>query len=385
MSSRKVYLDYNATTPIDPSVLERMVAVLRNDYGNPSSRHSWGADAAKLVEEARQHIADLINAKPRQIYFTSGATESNNLILRGILPHLANASKTVVSTKIEHESVAAPLKSLEALGWAIRYVPVDQHGVVRKDVLSDCLKGDEALYAEIGAHNEFGTIQPIKEHAAILAQKGVRYFLDGAQIVGKIPFDVKAVGADFLSFSAHKFYGPKGIGAVFVKDRPEDASACALLQGGGQEHELRSGTLNVPAIVGFGEAARIAKSRLNAEAEQILGLRNRLWTKLRDGIPGIQLNGSPDDRIPGNLNFTVPGIEANAVLNLVSSLGISTGSACNADSVTPSPSLLAIGLSEQDAFSTLRICIGRFTTKGDVDFAADEIGRAFRLLDNAKI
>jgi len=383
MASKKVYLDHNATTPVDPLVLERMIGVLRNSYGNPSSRHAWGAEAVRLVEEAREQVAELINAKTRQIYFTSGATESNNLMLRGILPKSKVDSKVVASTRIEHESIAAPLRTLESSGWLIRYISTNKDGIVEPSTLSQKIKGDEALYVEIGAHNEFGTIQPLKEHAEVLAKKNIRYFVDGAQIVGKHPINVRELGLDFLSFSAHKFYGPKGIGALYVKDRPEDPSACALLQGGGQEHDLRSGTLNVPAIVGFGEAARLAKTKLDSEAEHIRALRIRLWSKLKDEIRDIRLNGSPEFRLPGNLNFTVPGIEANAVLNLVPSLGISTGSACNSDSVSPSPSLLAIGLSDQEANSTLRICIGRFTTEEDVDFAAREIIRAYRILQNA--
>jgi cysteine desulfurase len=382
--TRSIYLDNNSTTPLDPQVYERMTKVMRDNFGNPSSLHRWGNDSLKLVEEARERVANLIGAKNRQIYFTSGATESNNLVIRGIVPKIIPTTSKIITTAIEHEAVTQPVRSLETLGYQTRFLKPDSFGVISTQALKAEVSEND-LYTEIAAHNEFGTIQPIFDHAEVIKNANAFYFLDAAQLIGKHQLNVTKSKIDFLSMSAHKFYGPKGVGAVFVKSRPVDSEGSSLLQGGGQEHGLRSGTLNVPAIVGMGEAALIAAEKMATEETRIASLKNKMWEILSSNIKGISLNGHPTERISGNLNFTVKDIDANAVLNLVPHLGISTGSACNSDSISPSPSLLALGLSESAAFSTLRICIGRFTTEEEIEIASRDLIKAYKTLYNAKI
>lgn len=381
-----VYFDYNATTPIAPEVLRVMVPALESSFGNPNSRHRWGSDAAKLIETAREQVAGLIGAKNRQIYFNSGATEGCNTVLRGILPTLSNDRKRILISALEHDAVGAPARALTALGYHVDVVyPRDRRGLISPEVLEEKIKSETALVAIIGAHNEFGTVQPIKVLADVCRKHGALFFVDGAQMVGKVPVDVEAWGVDFFTISAHKFYGPKGVGALYVRNRPGVPTDAALILGGGQEHALRSGTLNVPGIVGLGAAAGLAQKELKKESARLTKLRNALWEHLSAGIPGLQLNGDLEDRLPGNLNICFPAVDANSVIASLPEFGLSTGSACHADSVTPSAALLALGLTEREAFASMRIGLGRSTTADQVSALANRICAVVRRAQNAAL
>jgi cysteine desulfurase len=366
---KPVYLDYHATTPVDPRVLQAMLPYFTEKFGNAASRgHSFGWDAEKAVDLARLHIADLAGAKPRDLVFTSGATESNNLAIKG------SAAAHIVTMATEHKSV---LESAKRLGCRVTVLPPRPDGLLDLDRLRDAIGSEPTLVSVMYANNEIGTVQPMSEIGAICRQRGALLHSDAAQAFGKVPIDVESDGIDLLSITGHKMYGPKGIGALYVRRRK--ARLQPLIDGGGHEGGMRSGTLNVPGIVGFGEAAAIASREMADESARLSGLRERLLRTL-SAEAEVKVNGTMNARLPGNLNVSIEGVKSDAVLLAVPEIALSTGSACTSASVEPSHVLRAIGLSTEAALSSLRFGLGRFTTEEDVDWAAGRIAEAVRRL-----
>ena len=375
-----VYLDYHATTPVDPRVLTAMLPWFTEKFGNPGSvTHAYGREASAAVERAREQVASLIGADPREIVFTSGATEANNLAIKGAASFHRGERDRIVTLATEHKCVLESIRALEHEGFRTTVLPVEVSGLVDLRALEAALGERTAILSVMAAHNEIGVLQPLAEIGALARERGILFHSDAAQAVGKVPLDVEALGVDLLSISGHKVYGPKGIGALYVRRRPR-ARITPLFDGGGQERGLRSGTLATPLCVGLGEAAALAEQEMAAEAERIGALRDRLATGLRRTMPGIRVNGDSQLRLPGNLNVTFPGIGALDLMEACPGLALSTGSACTAAEVEPSYVLRAIGVSDADARSSLRIGLGRFTTEKDVEFAVDSLGSAVRRL-----
>lgn len=377
-----IYLDYNATTPCDERVLEKMLPYYSQIYGNPSNGfHRQGRMAAKAVDEARQQVADLIGAQPEEIYFTSGATESNNLAILG-LAQLGSKNKRgrIVSCKIEHKAVLQPCKKLENLGFDMFFLPVDSSGVAELGSAHSAINDQTFIVTIQAANNEIGTLQPVTEIAAIAHQHGALVHTDAAQLAGKLPIDVETLGIDLLSMSAHKLYGPKGVGALYIRGGARQIPVEPIILGGGQENGLRSGTTNVPAIVGFGEACRLASEMIEAEALRIKGLRDQFEQTLADKIPSLRINGKNAPRLPNTSSLTFPGIDADALLLNLPDVMMGTGSACTSGAIEPSHVLQAIGLSRQDAASTMRASLGRYSTDIEIDAAVSLIVDAWKML-----
>jgi cysteine desulfurase len=375
--STPVYLDHHATTPIDPRVLDKLEQVQRLHFGNPASAtHAYGWAAARLVEEAREQVAALIGATATEIVFTSGATESNNLALKGVAARHGARGDHIVTTNVEHESVMAPLDQLGRSGWRCRIVPVETDGRVAPERIAGAITERTVLVSVIAAQNEIGTIQPLGDIAALCRERGVILHTDAAQAAGKTALDVERDGVGLLSLSGHKLYAPKGIGALYVRRRDPRVALEPLLTGGGQERGLRAGTLNVPGIVALGEACRLAREEMIAEAARLLPLREGLYEKLRTRLSGVHLNGSWEQRLPGNLNLSFEGISAHRLVGALTVLALSSGSACSSAESQPSPILLALGRSRELAQASLRMGLGRFTTQAEIDFAADKIVEA---------
>jgi cysteine desulfurase len=380
-----VYLDYHATTPVDPRVLEAMLPWFTEKFGNPGSvTHAYGREAAAAVERARAQVASLIGADPREIVFTSGATESNNLAIKGAARFHREERDGVVALATEHKCVLESVRALEREGFRVTILPVQSDGLVDLARLEAALDERTAILSVMAAHNEIGVLQPLEAIGALCRERGILFHTDAAQAVGKIAIDVDALGVDLLSISGHKIYGPKGIGALYVRRRPR-ARIAPLFDGGGQERGLRSGTLATPLCVGLGEAAALAEREMAAEAERLAGLRDRFLAGLRREIPAIRLNGDPRRRLSGNLNVTFPGIGALELMEACPGLALSTGSACTAAEVEPSYVLRALGVSDADARSSLRIGLGRFSTEKEVEFAVDSLGSAVRRLAGAPV
>ncbi len=380
-----IYLDHQATTPCDPAVVEAMLPFFSEIFGNPHSvEHAYGWQADEAVEAARAQVAALINAEPREIIFTSGATEANNLAIKGAARFRARLGRRkVVTLESEHKCVLESVRSLADEGFQAEILPVDHDGLVDLERLAQAVDEETALVSVMAANNEIGTLQPLAEVAAIAHAKGAWLHSDVAQAAGKVPLDVRAMDLDLASISAHKIYGPKGIGALFVRRRPRIRLE-PLFSGGGQERGQRSGTLSPPLSVGFGKAAELSKDLLAEESQRLWRLNHRLLAALKAGIPGLVLNGHPGQRLPGNLNVTLPSVDAQALLRAVPDLALSTGSACTSASVEPSYVLRAIGVAEADARATIRIGLGRTTTEQDVDRAAKLlIAAAARLAEAA--
>lgn len=367
-----IYLDYHATTPVDPRVVDAMVPYFYESFGNPSSTvHRAGRIANDAVEQAREIVAILIGATPRETVFTSGATESNNLVIQGLARGNVGERKRIVTTSIEHKAVLAPVELLQKEGYEGIILPVEPDGRVNLEVAKDAITDNTLLVSVQAASNEIGTIQPIAELARIAHDRGAYFHTDAAQAVGKTPVSVNDWDVDLLSFSSHKLYGPKGVGVLYVRGGPYALPIRPLVVGGGQEHELRPGTLNVPAIVGLGEACRICSVELEEDERRTAFLRDRLEQRILGAIKNVRVNGALDARLPGNSSLTFPGIDAEALITNVPELAISTGSACTSGAPEPSHVLTAIGLDRKDAYSTIRIGIGRFTTEEEVVKAAD--------------
>jgi cysteine desulfurase len=369
-----IYLDYQATTPLDKRALAEMLPWFTEKFGNPHSvTHAYGREAEAAVETARAEIAALIGAEAREIIFTSGATEANNLAVKGAARfHRALGKDHIVTVATEHKCVLESAKAMAGEGCRLTVLPVDARGLVDLGALAAAIDDRTAVVSVMAANNEIGVLQPVAEIGALCRARGVLFHSDAAQAVGKVPVDVEAMQIDLLSISAHKLYGPKGIGVLYVRRRPR-ARIAPLFDGGGQERALRSGTLPTPLCVGFGAAARLAQAEMNAEAERLLGLRRRFLAGITARLPQVRLNGDAERRLPGNLNLSFPGIAALELMEACPGLAVSTGSACTAAAVEPSYVLRALGLPEALAASTLRIGIGRYTTDSEVDFAVDTL------------
>jgi cysteine desulfurase len=377
-----IYLDNQSSTRVDPRVLEAMLPYFTEQFGNPhSASHAYGRIAEAAIEEARGEVAALIDADPREIVFTSGATESNNLAIKGAA-HFARAHPQggtsrdhIVTLTTEHKCVLESCLQLEREGFRVTYLPVEPDGLLSLAALEAALTESTLLVSVMAAHNEIGVIQPLAEIGALCRLKGVLFHSDAAQAFGKIPIDVETMKIDLLSISGHKIYGPKGVGALYVRRRPR-VRLLPLIDGGGQERGLRSGTLPTPLCVGLGRAAAVAAREMDDEAVRLRRLRDRLWTDLARRVPGLRLNGDAEHRLPGSLNFGFPEIAALKLIEACPGIAISTGSACTSASVEPSYVLRALGLSDAEANSGIRIGLGRFTTAAEVDFAIDALAAA---------
>ena len=381
-----VYLDYQATTPCDPRVLQAMLPWFTEKFGNPHSvTHAYGREAAAAVEHARAQLASIINADPREIVFTSGATEANNLAVKGALRfHRQFGKDHVVTLATEHKCVIESCRAMEGEGFRATYLPVEPSGLVDLDRLEAALDERTTLVSVMAAHNEIGVIQPIAEIGALCRKHGVLFHSDAAQAVGKIAVDVAAMNIDLLSISGHKIYGPKGVGALYVRRRPR-ARIVPLIDGGGQERGLRSGTLPTPLCVGIGEAAALAQAEMAEELRRLLALRRRFLAGIQASLPQTRLNGDPERRLPGNLNLSFPGVPAPALMEACPGLALSTGSACTAAEVEPSFVLRALGVSDDLAAASLRIGLGRFSTEDEVDYAVETLAAGVKRLGAAGV
>ncbi len=375
-----IYLDYSATCPVDPRVAEKMMQCLSMDglFGNPASRsHRFGWQAEEAVDLARNQVADLIGADPREIVFTSGATESNNLAIKGVAHFYASKGKHIITSKTEHKAVLDTCRQLEREGFEVTYLEPMPNGLFTIEMIENAMRDDTILVSIMHVNNEIGVVQNIAAIGELCRSRKILLHVDAVQSVGKIPVDVEALKVDLLSVSAHKVYGPKGIGALFVRRKPR-VRLEAQMHGGGHERGMRSGTLPTHQIVGMGEAFRIAKEEMVSEGERILALRQRLWNGIKD-IEAVYINGDLDQRVPGNLNVSFAYVEGESLIMALKDLAVSSGSACTSASLEPSYVLRALGLNDELAHSSIRFSMGRFTTEEEIDYAVklirDSIGR----------
>ena len=362
----KIYLDYAATTPVDPLVREAMLPYLSEWYGNPSSVHSCGQEARAGIEKARKQVAGLINARPEEIIFTSGGTEADNTALEGIAFAKASSGNHIITSAIEHHAVLECCHFLESQGFKVTYLPVDRNGSINPGDVEKAITPETILISIMLANNEVGTIEPIAEIASIAKKHGILFHTDAVQAMGNIPLDVNTLGVDLLAMSAHKLYGPKGVGALYIH---QGTKLVPFLHGGSQEKGRRASTENVASIVGFGKAAELAQERMAGEVKRVAALRDRLFESIKAQINGVRLNGDPLKRLPGNLNISVEGAAGEAMLLKLDVAGVcvSTGSACNSESQDPSHVLRALGLSNQEAQNSLRLTLGKPTTLEEID------------------
>jgi len=376
-----VYLDYNATTPVDPAVADAIEPYLREYFGNPSSTHVFGQQAHRAVERARQQVAQLIGAEAGEVIFTGCATEANNLAVRGVARALRERGRHIVTSAVEHPAVEQPFRRLGEDGWAVTVIPVDSHGRVDPAELSAALRDDTVLVSIMHANNEVGTVQPIEEISAITRPRGVLLHTDAAQSVAKIPVDVDDLGVDLLTLAGHKFYATKGVGALYLR---RNTALSPVLVGAGHEMGLRPGTENVPAIVGLGEAARLASERAPAHAQQMRRLRDRLHELLSQAIPGTLLNGHPEQRLPNTLNLSFPEVDGrNLLAHAAAEVAASVGSACHEDDTTVSGVLGAMGIDTQRARGAVRLSLGIATTDTEIERAATALIAAWCTLTNS--
>jgi len=371
---KRIYLDYAATTPTDPEAAKAMLPYLTETFGNPSSEHSFGLEAREAIEEARSKVAAFIGAHNDEIVFTGGGTEADNLALKGIALNNKSRGNHIITTSIEHPAVIETSKYLEKLGFKVTYLPVDSQGLVDPDDLKKAITTKTILVSIMHANNEVGTIEPIADIGRITKEAGIYFHTDAVQTVGHIPVDVNMLGVDLLSISAHKLYGPKGIGALYVRKGTE---ITPLLHGGGQEKKRRSGTENTASIVGFARAIEITAQEMPAEVTRQTSLRNRLTAAIQEQIDSVKLNGHPLIRLPNNINISIDYIEGESVmLNLdLEGISVSTGSACSSADHGPSHVMLAMGLPREQAYSSLRITLGKWTTSEETDYALDVLKR----------
>ncbi|QPR55454.1 IscS subfamily cysteine desulfurase [Aeromonas allosaccharophila] len=375
-----IYLDYSATCPVDPRVAEKMMQCLTMDglFGNPASRsHRFGWQAEEAVDLARNQVAELIGADPREIVFTSGATESNNLAIKGVAHFYASKGKHIITSKTEHKAVLDTCRQLEREGFEVTYLEPMPNGLFTLEMIENAMRDDTILVSLMHVNNEIGVIQDIKGLGELCRSRKILLHVDAAQSVGKVEIDVEAMKIDLLSLSAHKIYGPKGIGALYVRRKPR-VRIEAQMHGGGHERGMRSGTLPTHQIVGMGEAFRIAKEEMVSEGERVMALRQRLWDGLKD-IEAVYLNGDLEHRVCGNLNVSFAYVEGESLIMALKDLAVSSGSACTSASLEPSYVLRALGLNDELAHSSIRFSIGRFTTEEEIDYAVklirDSIGR----------
>ena len=372
-----IYLDYLSTTPVDPRVVDAMTQCLSMDgvFGNPASRsHQYGWKAEEAIENARCQVAELINADPREIVWTSGATESDNLAIKGAAHFYQRKGKHIITSKIEHKAVLDTCRQLEREGFDVTYLEPNEDGLTTPEMIVAAMRDDTSVVSVMHANNEIGVVNDIAGIGEVCRERGVIYHVDAAQSTGKLPLDMDAMKVDLLSISAHKMYGPKGIGALYVRRKPR-VRIEAQMHGGGHERGMRSGTLATHQIVGLGEAARIATVEMQQEGDRLKGLRQRFWDAIND-IPEVHMNGSRDHRLPGALNVSFAFVEGESLLMSLKDLAISSGSACTSASLEPSYVLRALGLNDELAHSSLRFSFGRFTTEEDVDQAAQSVRHA---------
>ena len=366
---KTLYFDYSATTPVDPRVAEKMIPYLTEHFGNPASRsHPFGWEAEKAVEDARAQVAALVGADPKEIVFTSGATESNNLAIKGA-GHFYSGTKGkhIITVRTEHKAVLDTVREMERQGFEATYLNVKENGLIDLDAFRAAIRPDTVLASVMAVNNEIGVIQDLDAIGRICREKGVIFHVDAAQATGKMPIDLKTLPVDLMSFSAHKTYGPKGVGALYVRRKPRIRLE-AQMHGGGHERGMRSGTLATHQIVGMGEAFRIAREEMATENERVRMLRDRLYAGLKD-IEEVHLNGDMDQRVPHNLNVSFNFVEGESLIMAIKDLAVSSGSACTSASLEPSYVLRALGRSDELAHSSIRFSIGRFTTEEEVDYA----------------
>ncbi|MGI9173877.1 MAG: cysteine desulfurase family protein [Rhodothermales bacterium] len=374
-----IYLDYNATTPVDARVLEAMLPYFTERYGNASSKgHAYGWAAEEAVEQAREQVAALMGAEVREVVFTSGATESINLALKGVAEAYARKGRHLVTVQTEHKATLDACRTLERQGSRVTYLPVDENGLVRPDDVEAALTDETILVSVMWANNETGVIQPVEEIAERVRARGILFMTDATQAAGKIPISTEH--ADLLALSAHKFYGPKGVGALYLGRRRPRVRLLPLVDGGGQENGLRGGTLNVPGIVGMGAAAALARDGLDVEADRLKALRDRFEADVQVVLPDVRANGKDASRLPQTSNLSFPDVRANNLVAALRDLALSTGSACSSGSGKPSHVLKAMGLSDAMAQSTLRFSLGRFTTDEEIAYATQHLIAAVRSL-----
>ena len=365
-----IYMDYSATTPIDPRVADKMIPYLREQFGNPASRsHMYGWTAEKAVEEARGYVAALVNADPREIIWTSGATESNNLAIKGAAQFYKTKGKHIITVKTEHKSVLDTVRELERIGFEATYLEPQDNGLITVEQLAAAVRPDTILVSVMLVNNEIGVIQPIDEIGVFCRSKGIIFHCDAAQATGKVVIDLQKTKVDLMTFTAHKTYGPKGVGALYVCRKPR-VRLEAQMHGGGHERGLRSGTLPTHQIVGMGEAFRIAKEEMDSEVSRIKALRDRLAKGLQE-IEEVYINGDMDHRVPHNLNVSFNYVEGESLIMAIKDIAVSSGSACTSASLEPSYVLRALGRSDELAHSSIRFTIGRFSTEEDIDFAVN--------------
>ncbi|HWO40952.1 MAG TPA: IscS subfamily cysteine desulfurase [Candidatus Eisenbacteria bacterium] len=377
-----IYLDNHATTPVDPRVLEAMLPYFSERFGNASSRnHAFGWEAEAAVDVAREQVARLLGAaSPREIVFTSGATESDNLAIKGVAEAYRDKGNHIVTCAIEHKAVLDSCKVMEKRGFEVTYLAVDRTGLVDPDRLRAAITGRTILISIMLANNEIGTIEPVEEIGRIARERGVLFHTDATQAVGKIPVDVDKMNVDLLSITAHKMYGPKGVGALYVRSSKPRAKLTPMLDGGGHERGMRSGTLNVPGIVGLGRACEVAQHEMARESERLLALRERLKAAILAGLDDVEINGHPSARLPGNLNMNFAYVEGESLLMGLKEIAVSTGSACTSASLEPSHVLRAIGVNENLAHTSIRFGLGRFNTEEEIDYAAARVIEEVRRL-----
>jgi cysteine desulfurase len=372
---KRIYMDHSATTPVAPEVLEAMLPYFSEKFGNASSLHSFGLEAKEALEESREKVAGLLGAKPEEIIFTAGGTESDNLALKGIARKNQKSGKHIITTQVEHPAILECCRKLEKEGFEVTYLPVTNEGLVEIATLESAIRSDTILISVMHANNEVGTIQPLEEIGRLAAEKDIYLHTDAVQSVGKIPTDVNKLGVDLLSLSAHKLYGPKGVGALYIRNGTRLES---IIQGGGHERGLRSGTENIAGIVGLARAAVLAGETMTMEAERLTRLRDRLAELVLLKVKESWINGTMKMRLPGNLNFGFKYVEGESLLLFLDSLGISvsTGSACSSHKLEPSHVLLSLGLKPEECHGSLRITLGRSNTVEEVDYVALGIARA---------
>ncbi|HYS25629.1 MAG TPA: IscS subfamily cysteine desulfurase [Vicinamibacterales bacterium] len=376
-----IYMDYHATTPVDPRVLEAMMPYFSEKFGNAASRnHPFGWEAEEAVEAARKQVADLIGANAKEVIFTSGATESNNLAIKGVAEMYREKGNHVITCVTEHKAVIDTCKKLEKQGLRVTYLPVQKDGRIDLDELRASITDKTILITIMTANNEIGVIQPIAEIGAIAKEKGILFHTDGVQAVGKVPFDVTSLKVDLVSISGHKIYGPKGVGALYVRRRNPRVLLAEQISGGGHERGMRSGTLNVPGIVGLGKAAQLCQQDMEKDTARLRNLRDRLNEQLHKNLDEIYINGSWEHRLPHNLNISFAYVEGESLLMGINDVAVSSGSACTSASLEPSYVLKALGAGDDLAHSSIRFGLGRWTTDEEVDYVVDKLTKVVRRL-----
>jgi cysteine desulfurase len=369
-----IYMDNHATTPLDPRVLEAMLPYFMEKFGNAASRnHPFGWAAEEGVETAREQIAKLVGATPKEIIFTSGATESNNLAIKGVAEMYREKGNHIITEVTEHKAVLDTCKRLEKNGYRVTYLPVQKNGLIDLEDLKRAIDDKTILVTIMAANNEIGVLQPIAEIGKICRERGVLFHTDAVQAVGKVPIDVNKQNIDLMSITAHKLYGPKGVGALYVRRKNPRVQVSAIIDGGGHERGMRSGTLNVPGIVGLGKACAIAHEEMQQESARLAGLRDRLKDSIMSRLDETYINGSEEHRLPGNLNISFAYVEGESLLMGINDIAVSSGSACTSATLEPSYVLKALGAGDDLAHSSIRFGIGRFNTEAEVDYVADKV------------